>query len=224
MMVKKILKFQWHYLITEKGFTLIEVLLAIFIGSIVLTVLYSSFFQIIKAKDVAESELDLYHEARVVFSKMTEDFQSAYPRGEVFDNSSIPTASFFSGTKDGDNSRVTLTSLSRQPALNSVDSDQAEISYYLEPVPQSDLFYLMREENPRIGTDSGGIRYPISENLVRFNLTYMTENDSEESFVDEFNSDQTGSLPKVVEITLTMRSPRGEDVQFSTLILIPLGE
>lgn len=223
-MVKKIFKFQWHYLIIEKGFTLIEVLLAIFIGSIVLTVLYSSFFQIIKAKDVAESELDLYHEARVVFSKMTEDFESAYPRGEVFNNSLISTSSFFSGTKDGDNSRVTLTSLSRQPALNSIDSDQAEISYYLEPVPQSDLFYLVREENPRIGTDSGGIKYPISESLVRFNLMYMTENDSEESFVDEFNSDQTGSLPKVVEVTLTMRSPRGEDVEFSTLILIPLGE
>jgi prepilin-type N-terminal cleavage/methylation domain-containing protein len=223
-MVKKIFKFQWHYLIIEKGFTLIEVLLAIFIGSIVLTVLYSSFFQIIKAKDVAESELDLYHEARVVFSKMTEDFQSAYPRGEVFDNSLISTSSFFSGTKDGDNSRVTLTSLSRQPALNSIDSDQAEVSYYLEPLPDSDLFYLMREENPRIGTDSGGIKYPISESLVRFNLRYMTENDSEESFVDEFNSDQTGSLPKVVEVTLTMRSPRGENVEFSTLILIPLGE
>jgi prepilin-type N-terminal cleavage/methylation domain-containing protein len=224
MMVKKIFKFQWHYLIIEKGFTLIEVLLAIFIGSIVLTVLYSSFFQIIKAKDVAESELDLYHEARVVFSKMTEDFESAYPRGEVFDNSLVSNSSFFSGTKDGDNSRVTLTSLSRQPALNSIDSDQAEISYYLEPVPQSDLFYLIREENPRIGTDSGGIKYPVSESLVRFNLRYMTENDSEESFVDEFNADQTGSLPKVVEVTLTMRSLRGEDVQFSTLILIPLGE
>jgi general secretion pathway protein J len=222
--VKKIFKFQWHYLIIEKGFTLIEVLLAIFIGSIVLTVLYSSFFQIIKAKDVAESELDLYHEARVVFSKMTEDFQSAYPRGEVFDNSLISTSSFFSGTKDGDNSRVTFTSLSRRPSLNSIDSDQAEVSYYLEPLPDSDLFYLMREENPRIGTDSGGIKYPISESLVRFNLRYMTENDSEESFVDEFNSDQTGSLPKVVEVTLTMRSPRGENVEFSTLILIPLGE
>ena len=221
---KKIFKFQWHYLITETGFTLIEVLLAIFIGSTVLAVLYSSFFQIMKAKDVAESELDLYHEAGVVFSKMTEDFQSAYPRGEVFNNSLISTSSFFSGTKDGDNSRVTLTSLSRRPAANSLDSDQAEISYYLEPVPQSDLFYLIREENPRIGTDSGAIRYPISESLIRFNLRYMTENDSEESFVDEFNSDQTGSLPKVVEVTLTMRSHRGEDVEFNTLILIPLGE
>jgi prepilin-type N-terminal cleavage/methylation domain-containing protein len=224
MMVKKIFKFQWHYLITEKGFTLIEVLLAIFIGSIVLAVLYSSFFQIMKAKDFAESELDLYHEARVVFSKMTEDFESAYPRGEVFNNSLIPNSSFFIGTKDGDNSRVTLTSLSRQPALNSIDSDQAEISYFLEPVPQSDLFYLMREENPQIGSNSGGITYPISESLVSFNLAYMTDNDSEEGFVDEFNSDQTGSLPKAVEVTLTMRSPRGEDVQFSTLILIPLGE
>lgn len=224
MTVKKIFKFQWRYLITEKGFTLIEVLLAIFIGSIVLTVLYSSFFQIIKAKDVAEGELDLYHEARVIFSKMTEDFQSAYPRGEVFNNSTIPTSTFFSGTKDGDNSRVTLTSLSRRPTVNSIDSDQAEISYYLEPVPQSDLFYLVREENPRIGTDSGGIKYPISESLVRFNLRYMTENDSEDSFVDEFNSDQTGSLPKVVEVTLILRSPRGQDVEFNTLILIPLGE
>lgn len=224
MTVRKIFKFQWRYLITEKGFTLIEVLLAIFIGSIVLTVLYSSFFQIIKAKDVAEGELDLYHEARVIFSKMSEDFQSAYPRGEVFKNSVIPTWTFFRGTKDGDNSRVTLTSLSRRPSINSIDSDQAEISYYLEPVPQSDLFYLIREENPRIGTDSGGIKYPISESLVRFNLRYMTENDSEESFVDEFNSDQTGSLPKVVEVTLTLRSPRGDDVEFNTLILIPLGE
>ncbi len=223
-MVRKTSKFQWHYLITERGFTLIEVLLAIFIGSIVLTVLYSSFFQIMKAKDVAESELDLYHEARVVFSKMTEDLESAYPRGEVFDNSQIPASSFFSGKKDGDNSTVTFTSLSRRPASNSMDSDQAEISYYLEPIPQSDLFYLIRAENPRIGTDSGGIIYPISESLVRFNLRYLTENDSEESFADEFNSDRTGSLPKAVEVTLTMRSPRGEDVEFSTLILIPLGE
>lgn len=223
-MVRKTSKFQWHYLITERGFTLIEVLLALFIGAIVLTVLYSSFFQIMKAKDVVESELDLYHEARVVFSKMSEDFQSAYPRGEVFNNSLISGSSFFSGIKDGDNSRVTLTSLSRRPASNSMDSDQAEISYYLEPIPESDLFYLMREENPRIGSDSGGIIYPISENLVRFNLRYLTENDSEESFVEELNSDQTGSLPKVVEVTLTMRSPRGDDVEFSTLILIPLGE
>lgn len=223
-MVKKIFKSQWHYLITETGFTLLEVLLAIFIGSIVLTVLYSSFFQIMKAKDIAESELDLYHEVRVVFSRMTEDFESAYPRGEVFNSSLIPASSFFSGTKDGDNSTVTLTSLSREPALNSTDSDEAQVSYYLEPVPESDLFYLMREENPHIGVDSGGIKYPISESLVSFNLAYLTDNDSEEGFVDEFNSDQTGSLPKAVEVTLTMRSPRGQDVQFSTLILIPLGE
>ncbi|MBI4228702.1 MAG: prepilin-type N-terminal cleavage/methylation domain-containing protein [Deltaproteobacteria bacterium] len=223
-MVKKIFKYQWHYPITDKGFTLIEVLLAIFIGSIVLTVLYSSFFQIIKAKDIVENELDLYHEVRTVFSKMTEDFQSAYPRGGVFNNSLEFASSFFSGAKDGDNSRVAFTSLSRQPSLNSMDSDQAEISYYLEPVADSDLFYLVRAENPGIGTDSGGIRYAISESLVRFNLAYLTDNDSEEDYVEELSSDQTGSLPKAVEVTLTMRSSRGEDLQFSTLILIPLGE
>ncbi len=58
-----------------------EVLLAIFIGSIVLTALYASFFQIIKAKERIEEELDLYHEARVVMAKVTKDLAMAYPRG-----------------------------------------------------------------------------------------------------------------------------------------------
>lgn len=223
-MGETILRSHWHCLIIEKGFTLLEVLLAIFIGSIVLTVLYSSFFQIIKAKDVVESELDLYNEARVVFSKMTEDFESAYASGKVFDSSLAGAPPFFNGSKDGENSRVNFTSLSRQPALNSTDSDQAEISYYLEPVPESTLYYLVREENPRIGAGAGGIKYPISESLVGFNLRYLTENDSEGGLAEEFSGDEAGVLPKAVEVRLTMRSPRGEDVEFSTLILIPLGE
>lgn len=68
-----------RYLTTDKGFTLIEVLLAVFIGSIVLTVLYASFFQINKAKARIEEELDLYHESRIIMSKITRDLATAFP-------------------------------------------------------------------------------------------------------------------------------------------------
>ena len=68
---------------TDRGFTLIEVLLAVFIGSIVLTVLYASFFQINRAKDRIEEELDLYHEARVIMSKITKDLATRFPRGLI---------------------------------------------------------------------------------------------------------------------------------------------
>lgn len=222
MRAKKILKLQLRFLTSSKGFTLLEVLLAIVIGAMVLTVLYASFFQIIKAKDSAESALELYHETTIVFSKMTEDLQAAYPRGTVYsDSTSAGSLPYFIGNKEGGQSTLSFTSLSREPNTNSRDSDQAEISYYLEPIPKGDLFFLMRRENPSIGNDSGGTQYPISESVVEFNVAYVFG--GEEELLGEWDSTQTGSLPRAVEIKLTMRSPVGEDVTFSTLILLPVG-
>jgi type II secretion system protein J len=220
MKAKKILKLHWRFLISDKGFTLLEVILAIVIGSMVLTILYSSFFQVIRAKDSVENTLELYHATSIVFSKMTEDLQAAYPRGMVYsDLTSAVSLPYFIGKKEGDQSTLNFTSLSREPSTNSKDSDQAEIGYYLEPISKSDLFFLMRRENPRIGTDSSGTQYPICDRVVELNMAYV----SGEELVDEWDSTLTGSLPRAVEIQLTVRGPGGEDVTFSSLILIPVG-
>jgi general secretion pathway protein J len=206
------------------GFTLIEVLLAIFIGAIVLTVLYASFFQIVNAKDSAEDNLDLYHEARVIISKMTEDLSMAYPRGMVYPVQGASASSFFVGRAEQQvgRSSVDFTSLSHAAGINSGDSDQAEITYYLKPVPQSDLFFLMRRENPRIGSDSSAIEYPLSERVVGFTLTYMRTDGDE--FINEWDSAQTSSLPRAVDITLTLRSAKGEDFEFNSIVLVPIAD
>ncbi len=202
------------------GFTLIEVLVSIFIGAIVLSVLYASFFQIISAKEAVESELEFYHEARVILALLREDLTTAYPRGMVYSQIGGPKYDFFTGKVEGKNSSVTFISFSDRQVLNSTGSDQAQISYYLQPIPDSDLFSLVRVEDPLFGSDSGGVRYPISERIVEFNLAYMASDEGE--FVKEWNSSQSGSLPKAVELTLVMRNPRGEDVLFNSLILLPL--
>jgi len=90
----------------SRGFTLIEVLLAALIGAMVLTVLYASFFQIINAKDSAESELELYHEVRIIFSKMTEDLAMAFPMGMIYSVKGSSPSSFFVGEVEGKNSSV----------------------------------------------------------------------------------------------------------------------
>jgi general secretion pathway protein J len=206
------------------GFTLIEVLLAIFIGAIVLTVLYASFFQIVNAKDSAEDNLELYHEARVIISKMTEDLSMAYPRGMVYPVQGASASSFFVGRAEQQvgRSSVDFTSLSHAAGINSGDSDQAEITYYLKPVPQSALFFLMRRENPRIGSDSSAIEYPLSERVVGFTLTYMRTDGDE--FINEWDSAQTSSLPRAVDITLTLRSAKGEDFEFNSIVLVPIAD
>jgi general secretion pathway protein J len=221
MREKKSLNLHWRWLTSNSGFTLLEVLLAIFIGAIVLTVLYASFFQIINAKDSAEDKLELYHEARVIISKMTEDLSMAYPRGMIYPVQGASASSFFVGkTEEGERSSIDFTSLSHAGGINSGDSDQAEITYYLKPIPQSDLFFLMRRENPRIGSDSSAIEYPLSERVVGFSLAYMSSDGGE--FISEWDSAQTNSLPKAVEIRLTIRSAKGEDVEFNSLVSIPV--
>ena len=108
------LQSQRRYRTSDGGFTLIEVLVAVFIGAIVLTVLYASFFQIVKAKERIEEELELYHEARVIMSKMTKDLVTAFPRGLVNTDESNITLPFFLGVRDGDYSSLSFTALSRK--------------------------------------------------------------------------------------------------------------
>lgn len=210
---------------TDKGFTLIEVLLAIFIGSIVLTVLYASFFQINRAKDRIEEELELYHEARIIMSKITKDLATAFPRGLVNSQSTGITTPFFYGVEEGDNSKLSFTSLSRTPTQDARESDQTEISYFLAPIEDSDLFALVRRDNPTFEPDTGGTQYAISERISGFSLTYLPkipENGEAQGYSSEWNSNETLTLPAAVNVNIVLKSPRGEDIQFSTLVMIPI--
>jgi len=210
---------------TNDGFTLIEVLLAVFIASIVMAVLYASFFQIIKAKEKVEEELELYHEARVIFSKITRDLVTAFPRGIV--NTTIATRpnDYFIAGQENNFSTLVFTSLSRTPAPDSKESDQTEISYFVVPNKEDpDLFVLMRRDDPTIGTEGGGSEYPISERIVGFTLSYLGEDSltsENPEFAFEWDSAEA-SLPKAVNVNITLRSPRGEDIEFNTMILIPV--
>ena len=214
-----------QYRTTENGFTLIEVLLAVFIGSIVLTVLYASFFQINKAKTRIEEELDLYHESRIIMSKITKDLATAFPRGLVNATTTNIEAPFFYGTYNDGRSSLRFTSLSRTPMQDAKESDQSEISYYLEPIQDSDLFALMRRDDPTIESDTGATQYPLSERVVSFTLTYLAkipDNGESQGFTSDWNSNETLSLPAAVNVNLVLRNPRGEDMQFSTMVAIPV--
>lgn len=219
------LKLQQQSRTTNDGFTLIEVLLAVFIASIVMAVLYASFFQIIKAKEKVEEELELYHEARVIFSKLTRDLVTAFPSGSLNSVTRSNTGDYFIAGQENNFSYVVFNSLSRTPAPDSKESDQTEISYFVIPNEEEpELFVLMRRDDPTIGTEEGGTEYPISERIVGFTLSYLDENSFNSETPElafEWNSNQS-SLPKAVNVNIVLRNPRGEDIEFNTIILIPV--
>ena len=202
-------------------------LLAIFIGSIILVVLYSSFVQIIKSKGRVEEELELYHEANIIMTKITKDLANTFPRGNVnAEEGNQSLYPYFIGENQDDLSTLRFTSLSRSPVPGARESDQSEISYYVEPIQGSDLLALMRGENPSIGLEEGERTYPISERVVAFNLAYVSSipviGQDNDEYLFEWDSTKTLALPSAVDIRLVLRNPRGEDIEFNTLVLIPV--
>ena len=70
--------------IDQKGFTLIEVILAVGISAVVLTLVYSSLFQVINTKDTLETRNEVSHEVRVIFSRINRDISNIYQRGKNY--------------------------------------------------------------------------------------------------------------------------------------------
>ena len=232
------LKSQQQYR-TKNGFTLLELLVAVFISALVLVLVGASFFQIINAKEKVESQLELIHEARVVFSRIGRDLSNVYPRGKVANSAVIYPYPFFLATIDEqtDNSRIEFTSFTRNPLDFNRESDQSEIKYFIAEIEddenydeENQIYALIRKENPWFGNEEGGKQYPISERVKKFRLTFQNAKKikdpllEQEDVVEWDASLLAGNLPKAVGVELVLTDDQGLDHTFNTLIIMPMGK
>lgn len=214
----------------KNGFTLIEVLIVVAITVIVLTMLYSSFSQLITAKRRVETENELIHEANTVLLKMRHDLVNAFPRGSVNSRVSSPSAySYFTGRLEGDNSRIVFTSFAKDPTHYSTRSGQSEISYYVVPLrgEREDMFALMRKDNYWIGNDEAGAAYPISERVLSFRVNFLSGRfpasaDGQE--VWEWNSSAMRGFPRAVQVRIILLGAGGQEEVYSMIVAIPVAD
>jgi len=66
------------------GFTLIEVLLSIFLMALISGILFASFFLPLRAVGAAKSELVKIEEAAVFLARLSEELAAAYPEAKIF--------------------------------------------------------------------------------------------------------------------------------------------
>ncbi len=204
-----------------RGFTLIEVLVAVAISSLVLAVAYGSFFQVIKSKEFAEESLELYSEARVALGMISRDLAMAFLRGSVYPGSQGIQPPYFEGSESGSGEKtLRMVTFTYGPVAGGAGVDQTEVEYATRLDRESGLFVLVRRENPFMDEESGWIEYPLSERVVAFDLSYLPSAGAGE-LVTEWDSAVAGALPAAVVVKLVLRSPRGDDVPFSTTVALP---
>lgn len=213
----------------KSGFTLIEVLIAVAITVIVLTMLYSSFSQLITAKRRVETENELIQEANTILLKMRHDLVNAFPRGNINTATSSSAYPYFIGRLEGENSRIVFTSFAKDPTHYSTQSGQSEISYYLVPLhgEGENMFALMRKDNYWIGNDEAGAAYPISERVLSFRVNFLDERSpvsASEQRVWAWDSSVMRGFPKAVQVQIVLVGYGGQEEAHSMIVAIPVAD
>jgi len=199
----------------SKGFTLLEVLLAMAILSLIMTVVYASFSTAGKNVEQAETIRDETDLARTLIARLSVDIANAYMNPSM---NSPKTLTIFYGKKEeagggvgaGDekirHDSISLTTLTNWRKPDSKETELWEVGYFFKEQPDGKGFALYRREKRELSQDSpaleGGVEYEITDRVESLQFTYS---DNGSTWTDNgWDSKSVGKLPKAVEIALVL--------------------
>lgn len=216
--------------IQSPGFTLLEVLVAIFIFGLVITLIFTSFDGVLSNADHVNASSDLFEMGKACLDRISTDLEdlhvATYPRYKPPDINDKPEIYRVVGgaTNVGGTSFATLrfTSLAHL-ALNQDEREGiAEIVYYVQET-DTGTFVLRRADKlyPYPEFEENSADPVMCEQVRGFELTYY---DAEGHEFKEWNSEDEEyeySTPRSIAIKLTLGDERTSYV-FSTEIAPPM--
>jgi type II secretion system protein J len=207
----------------ERGFTLIEVLLAVAILAVVVTMVYAAFERTATLGDQIEAAAEPYRTARLALARISDEVMS------TFALKNDPGARFVGEdglTPDGqDADMLSFTSRSRAVPEGLPASDENAVAYRLE----GDRLIHTEVLNP-LGSGSGNIQsLPLAEGLAGFKLRYRNPEDG--AWRDGWDpAEGVTGLPDAVEVTLLFPASGAEGdpdrdgyLALSALVPVPMG-
>lgn len=219
-----------------KGYTLVEMLVALVILGTLAGGLNLAFHTSLDANERAHQQVDTSQETRLVLNVIRADIEQAALTSDS-DRSWFIGGDENDGTNDNDTLR--LISRSRRVPLNDVqedaewesaphDADWSAVVYRLNPSGDDDTVGLYRREvtppgeDPYETDDDEDPGECLSPSVVGLNFRYFDGTD----WLDEWDSTSTdgneNALPRAVEVTLTFRPQAGEKNGRAVTAVFPL--
>jgi general secretion pathway protein J len=219
----------------RRGFTLLEILIAVFIFGVVLSTIYSSFLGTSRVVHETEHEADIYSMARIALERMHGDLESIYvpqnPEPAELDEDNVTVGDFVGDDREIDGRDAdSLRFLSRAHIVFSEEdqpSGTAEIEYYIKQNEEESQFVLYRSDTPELEErpeeETGGL--VLCEKLFSIDFTYY---DAEGEIHDSWDSTAEafeGEIPSMVSISLELENKQNPEApyKFFTSVIIPMG-
>jgi general secretion pathway protein J len=213
----------------SRGFTLIEVLLAISMFAVIVVSLFSSYTGSLRIMKITEPQADLYRKARVTMSRITDDLESAYYVAGQESSEDDDAPPQFLGINEMIDSRDADTLRFISKAHISFDGDEslvgkAVLSYYVKE--GDDGLILFRADTPYYAEqpeeNSGGLI--LCDGLEGINFTYFDSEGEEYEEWDLSDEMRGGKLPSMVAVQIWMagESEGAPLLTFSTAVALPI--
>lgn len=161
-----------------RGFTLVEMLIAVGVLAWVSMLIYSAFAGMKSSKDGVGRINDRNHEGREALRRISRELSSAYVSlHRQVDPMLLVVKTAFIGTRGTPADRLDFNSFShRRYDRNAHESDQCELSYYGSPdMKNAGVMDLVRRENPRLDTkpEKGGRIDVLATDIDLFKFKYL---------------------------------------------------
>lgn len=208
----------------SRGFTLLEILIAIFILSIVLTTVFASYSGTLRVIKEIEDESRIYKMARITLDRMGRDLSSLQRSGNQFVLRSERSSA--GGREFGLLAFWSASHLVFEK--DELPGSPASIAYFVKPDKEGG-FSLWRSDvaqarpSPENGTDRGVI---ICQDLQALNFKFFDESGREHDSWDTKASSppQKDKPPAIIQIELTLVNGRDAEkpYKFKTRIFLPV--
>ncbi len=213
-----------------RGMTMLEVIVAIAILSIVAVLIHGVIDSLARAKKGEGMRTDRAHQGREAMQRIVRDLSSAYLSLHVPANRALVTGlTAFVGRDSSTLDRVDFTAFAhRRTDRDSHESDQAEVGYFSVKDPDvSDKTDLVRREQSPIDVfpGKGGVVNVVAEDIDVFDLQYLDP--STGRWTDSWDSTQVAGqpnrLPLAVSIHLVLRGVgAGPPYDYTTKVFLPI--
>ncbi len=217
----------------SRAFTLIEVMVAValltMIGAVVIATLRNS----LRARDLLAENDGVQQSARVALERVSRELRLAFLTPSVAAVNTYQTV--FIATDDDPVDEIWFTTLSHQRLYRDArECDQTEITIWGESDPENpNLMVLLHREAPRVDEepDKDGVILPLAHGVRRFDLLYLDGNTGE--WLEEWSTtgvETPDRLPRAVKLVLIIAAPDLEnegdwiDHSYVTTIMLEYAE
>jgi general secretion pathway protein J len=204
----------------EAGFTLVELLLALFLFALVVGVVFAAFGAVANGVEKGRQSIELYHVGRVALLRMAQEIGAAMPPPSG-------SATGFQGKKNADggtgHDRIDfLTIPYRRYSDKAPGYDLCRVAYYVADNVQGKTA-LFREEDCSGEEDERhdyATRLELTDLAVGLEITYY---DAEKEY-EEWppTPDAQSLLPCRVRLALTLRNAQQYERAFITTVALPM--